>query len=257
MQTLLNVDCIDGMTSLEDNSIDVVVTSPPYNIGVEYNSYSDNLSNNQYMSFMNDVAVSMFRLLKTDGSIFLNVGSTNKNPWIVFDIANIFRKYFILQNTIIWVKSLSIGEDSIGHFKPISSKRYLNNNHETIFHFTKSGDVPIDRLSIGVPFKDKSNIKRFGHDRDKRCAGNVWFIPYDTVKSKEQKFNHPATFPIELVRRCLKMHGGPNLAVLDPFVGSGTTLVACQELGHSGIGFDVDQKYIDVAKSRLGKSTNT
>ena len=76
------------------------------------------------------------------------------------DVAAALRKEIILQNHIAWAKSLSIREDSFGHFKPITSRRYLNQNHESIFHFTKTGAVPVDRLAIGVPSEDKTNIAR-------------------------------------------------------------------------------------------------
>jgi site-specific DNA-methyltransferase (adenine-specific) len=190
-------------------------------------------------------------VLKTNGSFFLNVGSTNSDPWIAHDVAATLRPLFVLQNHIIWVKSISIGTDTIGHFKPINSRRYLNQNHESVFHFTHSGEVPIDRLAIGVEFKDKSNLERRGHAQDRRCAGNIWLVPYETVQAKWQKHNHPASYPVALVERCLKLHGKPDAVVLDPFLGSGTTLVAAERLGHRGIGIEIDQQYADTAFTRL------
>jgi site-specific DNA-methyltransferase (adenine-specific) len=167
------------------------------------------------------------------------------------DAARAMGEAFVLQNHIVWVKSLSIGDDTVGHFKPINSARFLNHNHEAIFHFTKTGRVPVDRLAVGVPFKDKSNIARWGHPRDRRCGGNVWFIPYETVKSRAQKFDHPAGFPVELPLRCIQLHGAEAPQVLDPFLGAGTTLVAAQKLGAAGIGFEVDLDYAERAATRL------
>ena len=100
---------------------------------------------------------------------------------------------------------------------------------------------------MGVPFKDKSNIARWGHKRDRRCAGNVWFIPYDTVRSKAQKYDHPAGFPVELPNRCIKLHGVKNATVLDPFAGTGTTLVAAEALRCTGIGIELDRHYAEKA----------
>ena len=190
-------------------------------------------------------------MLRPDGSFFLNVGSVNSDPWISFDVAAAFKEAFILQNHIMWAKSVSIGSDTVGHFKPISSQRYLNHNHESVFHFTKTGNVKIDRLAVGVPFKDKSNIARWGHARDRRCAGNVWFIPYKTVRSKAQKFDHPAGFPVGLPERCIKLHGVKRATILDPFAGTGTTLVAAEHLGCYGIGIEIDRDYAHTAVSRL------
>ncbi len=127
----------------------------------------------------------------------------------------------------------------------------MHHNHEHIFHLTLHNDVELDRLAIGMPFQDKTNIARRGHDRDLRCRGNTWFIPYSTVKSKAQKFNHPGTFPIELPLWCIYLHGAAHSVVFDPFVGTGTTLVAARLAGARGIGVDIDPAYIETAQQRL------
>lgn len=250
-QTVVVGDCLEGLKGLASRSIDVVVTSPPYNIGISYRSYDDRRPRAEYLTWLSEIGREIARVLNDNGSFFLNVGSTNADPWVAMDVANAFRANFTLQNTITWIKSVSIGDDTVGHFKPITSPRYLNNNHETVFHFTKTGSVPIDRLAVGVPFKDKSNIGRWGHARDKRCAGNVWFIPYETVRSKSQKFGHPAGFPVELAERCIRLHGVEDAVVLDPFLGAGSTLVAAQRIGCTGIGFEIDPVYASAAVARL------
>src|SRR5262249_18418057 len=152
--------------------------------------------------------------LKPRGSFFLNIGGTNKDPWIAADVAVALRDVFRLQNHIIWVKAIAIDGRMTGHYKPVNSKRFLNHAHESIFHFTPNGDVEIERLAIGVPFEDKSNIERRGHAEDLHCAGDAWFIPYKTVQSGVEKFDHPAGFPVELAARCIKLHGlKPGLVV--------------------------------------------
>jgi site-specific DNA-methyltransferase (adenine-specific) len=244
-------DCLTGLRALPGGSIDVVVTSPPYNIGVAYRGYDDRRPRGEYLAWLGEIGRELARVLAPGGSLFLNVGSSNADPWVASDVAGAFRDTFQLQNHITWVKSLSIGEDTIGHFKPITSRRFLNNSHEAVFHFTKTGAVEIDRLAIGVPFKDKSNIARWGHARDRRCAGNVWFIPYATVRSKAQKFGHPAGFPVELPERCIRLHGVGDGVVLDPFLGAGSTLVAAARLGCAGLGFEIDRHYAEAAVKRL------
>ena len=103
-----------------------------------------------------------------------------------------------------------------------------------------------------MPYKDKSNIARWTHARaDRRCAGNTWFIPYETVQSKAEKFDHPAGFPVGLPDRCLRLHGVADAVVLDPVLGAGTTLLAAERLGMRGIGFELDAKYAEVAVARL------
>jgi site-specific DNA-methyltransferase (adenine-specific) len=250
-QTVVQGDCLAQLRSMAVESVDVVVTSPPYNIGISYGTYDDRLPREAYLAWLAEIGGELHRVMSTQSSFFLNVGNTNADPWITTDVANAFRPIFTLQNTIVWVKSVAIGENTVGHFKPINSRRFLNNNHETIFHFTKGGRTQIDRLAVGVPFKDKSNIARWGHTRDRRCAGNIWFIPYRTVRSRAQKFDHPAGFPVELPRRCIQLHGKPCAVVLDPFLGAGTTLVAAQELGCTGIGIELDGDYVAASLARL------
>ena len=250
-QRIVLADCLLGLADLPPESIDVCVTSPPYNIGVAYRTYRDRMPRAAYLDWLGEVGRAIHRALKPEGSFFLNVGGTGGDPWITSDAGRAMGEAFVLQNHIVWVKSLSIGGDTVGHFKPITSPRYLNQNHETIFHFTKTGAVAVDRLAVGVPFKDKSNIARWGHARDRRCAGNVWFIPYQTVKSRTEKFDHPAGFPVELPLRCIQLHGVEAPCVLDPFLGAGTTLVAAQRLGAHGIGFEMDADYAERAVQRL------
>jgi site-specific DNA-methyltransferase (adenine-specific) len=111
--------------------------------------------------------------------------------------------------------------------------------------------VKLDRLAIGVPFSDKSNIARRGHAQDKRCRGDTWFIPYKTVQAKAEKFNHPGTFPLDLPRWCIRLHGKSGSVVLDPFAGAGTTLLAAQAEGAHGIGIEIDPIYVAAAQARL------
>ncbi len=264
-QTIHVDDCLTVLAAMPEKSVDVVVTSPPYNIGLKYASYDDNGSRADYLAWLKDVALLLKRVLKDDGSFFLNIAGTSSDPWIAPDAAGAMRDVFQLQNAIIWVKSLSIGDDTFGHFKPVNSKRYLNHTHEHVFHFTKEGNTPLDRLAAGVPFKDKSNIARWGHTEDRRCAGDVWFIPYETIRSKSQRDHHPSPFPVALPERCIKLAGLPstrngqkdaeNIAtefvVLDPFLGIGSTLLAAQRLEVRGIGIEIDPGYADAAAWRL------
>ena len=250
-QTIRVGDCLKRLEELPTGSVDVIVTSPPYNLGVAYRTYDDDLPREQYLAWLAEISAALESVLGDAGSLFLNVGGSRTDPWLALDVAGVFRAGWVLQNHIVWVKSVSIGEDTHGHFKPINSGRYLNHNHEQIFHFTKRGGVLLDRLAVGVPFQDKSNIARWGHTRDRRCAGDVWFVPYRTVRSKAGKFDHPAGFPSELAERCIRLHGGEDPLVLDPFSGAGSTLVAAERLGLKGIGIEIDRHYALAARDRL------
>ncbi len=255
-------DCVAGMRTLPDESVDLVVTSPPYNLGIGYGSYDDSLASDDYLAWSLEWAGEVKRLLKPDGTFFLNVGAAPANPWMPHELALALRPLFALQNTIHWIKSITVeprgGEPvSVGHFKPINSKRFLNDCHEFVFHFTKTGKVPIDRLAVGVPYADKSNIARWGHTsgRDRRCRGNNWFIPYETIVSRRKERPHPATFPVGLAKKCIALHGGDpaSLTLLEPFLGIGHAAVAAGEMGVGRcIGFEIDEPYLAEARSRLG-----
>ncbi len=253
-------DCVAGMRALPAETVDLVVTSPPYNLGIGYGKYCDKLDPEEYLRWSDTWAREVQRLLSADGSFFLNVGASPANPLLPHRLALLFSEIFTLQNTIHWIKSITVkprgGEElSVGHFKPIKSKRFVNDCQEYVFHFTKSGAVPVDRLAVGTAYSDKSNIARWGHTggRDRRCRGNAWFVPYETITNRNKERPHPATFPVELAERCLKLHGlRDGLVMLEPFLGIGTAAVAAQRCGvERFIGFEIDEEYLAVARERL------
>jgi site-specific DNA-methyltransferase (adenine-specific) len=245
------IDVLEGLQSLASGSVACTVTSPPYNIGIKYSTHQDRRSD--YLPWIEEVCKKIRRVTKDDGHFFLQVGDTSVDPLISNRVLGCaLSTGWMLQNKIVWAKNISIGDDSHGHFKPINSPRFLNQTHEYIFHLTKAGDLPIDRLAIGVSFVDKANIRRFDHQHDVRCRGNTWFIPYETVQSTGGKYHHPAIFPVLLPEMCIRLSGiATGSLVLDPFVGSGSTLVACERLGMLGMGFDIDAVYVETANRRI------
>jgi site-specific DNA-methyltransferase (adenine-specific) len=248
-------DCLTGMARLPNESVDLVVTSPPYNLGIAYGKYSDRQDRQSYLSWCGKWAAQVRRVLKPDGSFFLNVGAAPSNPMLPHEILIELRSLFILQNTIHWIKSIAIEDRTFGHFKPISSPRFLNDCHEYIFQFTRTGRVGIDRLSLGVPYQDKSNIIRWSHTggADRRCRGNTWFIPYQTIQSRAKERPHPATFPVALAEWCIRLHGASRVKVmLDPFLGIGNSAIAAQRCGvKKFVGFEIDEAYLAEARRRL------
>lgn len=261
-------DCFFGMERfVELESVDVIVTSPPYNIGVNYGKYDDRIPRKAYLEWMAEWGRRVKEVLKPDGSVFLNVGSKPSDPWVPLDVANQFRGILSLQNVIHWIKSIYIENSSydertsvtVGHFKPINSQRFINDAHEYVFHFTKTGKVPLDRRAIGAPYKDPSNITRWkSADTGVRCRGNNWYIPYSTVQRRATDRPHPASFPPKLAEMCIKLHGLSRVSlVLDPFVGIGNTAVACARLDLNMIGFDIDEEYLAVAGKTLEKLDGT
>lgn len=258
-------DCVAGMTErLSPTSVDVIVTSPPYNIGKEYNEYDDTRADDAYLRWMEGVAEAVETVLSDRGSFFLNLGSKPSRPAWPFEVLESFRGRFKLQNTILWVKSIVIdGSDDgreaaaiHGHYKPVNSHRFLSGMAEYVFHLTKHGDVPLAKLSVGTPYKDKSNVTRWRDEAtDLRDRGNVWFIPYDTIHSSRP---HPCVFPPKLPRMCILLHGiETTRLVLDPFVGTGSTGVACTELGIPFVGFDIDPYYVGLARRAISQANSS
>ena len=261
---LLHGDCLQVLPTLPENSCDLVVTSPPYNLGIAYKSFKDTAPREEFLKWCGDWATQVKRVMVDDASFFLNVGAAPANPLmphqLILALTDGPSPLFTLQNTFHWVKSITIqtrGGESIsaGHFKPINSKRFVNDCHEYVFHLTKAGDVPLDRRAAGVPYQDKSNIARWGHTggADLRCRGNTWFIPYETINSRDKDRPHPATFPVALVEQCIRLHGkGPATRLLDPFLGIGTSAVAAhrQQL-QNFTGIELDAYYLETALGRL------
>jgi site-specific DNA-methyltransferase (adenine-specific) len=257
-------DAIETLTALGAGSIDAIVTSPPYNLGIRYRSYDDGRPRAEYLEWTGEWIRAAKQALAADGSLFLNVGAKPKDPWTALDVAQAVRPHLELQNIIHWVKSIAIekalagsraglADDlAVGHYKPINSKRFLNDCHEFVFHFSRRGDTPIDRRAVGVKYQDKSNVTRWQQaGADLRCRGNTWFLPYETIQSRDQERPHPATFPWRLPAYCLKLHGLPRFGVAaDPFLGLGSSAVACARLGVSFVGVELDEHYLKEAIAR-------
>src|SRR5215471_13217651 len=257
-------DCLEVLRSQTPGSISVIVTSPPYNLGVRYRTYDDTLPRERYLEWTGAWVKAAARTLDPAGSLFLNVGAKPTDPWTALDVAQAVRPFLHLQNTIHWIKSIAIEKSlagsragleddlAVGHYKPINSRRFLHDCHEFVFHFTRGGKTPLDRQAVGVRYQDRSNIGRWrGASSGVRCRGNTWFIPYETIQSREKDRPHPATFPPKLPEMCLRLHGLDRVQVVaDPFLGLGSTAVACAQLGLNFIGVEMDEDYLKEAVER-------
>ena len=263
-------DCLDVFRALPEHSISVIVTSPPYNLGIDYRSYDDSLPRQAYLEWTEQWTAAAARCLEPEGSLFLNLGAKPTDPWTAMDIAQEARKHLRLQNTIHWIKSIAIEKDAagaaaaldkdlaVGHYKPINSVRFLNDCHEFVFHFTPSARTPLDRRSIGVQYQDASNIARWRSGGvNKRCRGNAWFIPYDTIKFRDRDRPHPATFPPRLAEYCMRLHGLDRIrCAMDPFLGLGSSAVAAARLDVDFVGVEVDEHYLAAGVQRVNEELN-
>jgi site-specific DNA-methyltransferase (adenine-specific) len=264
-------DCVEWLERFPAGSVDLVVTSPPYNLGIAYRSYADDRPRDEYLAWVAGWVRELARVLTPAGSLFLNVGSKPTDPWAAMDIAQAVRPFLHLQNTLHWVKSIAIERDAVGagaaldrdlavgHYKPINSARFVNDCHEFIFHFTPTGRSPLDRDAIGVTYQDPSNVGRWrAAAGGRRCRGNTWFLPYETIQSRDRDRPHPATFPVRLAEYCLRLHGLSRVQrVLDPFLGLGHTMQAAARLEVACDGIELDAGYLEEARDRLADELTT
>ena len=263
-------DSLTVMPALEAGSVGVVVTSPPYNLGIKYRTYRDDIPRTEYLNWTDRWIRAVAKLISSEGSLFLNVGAKPTDPWIPLEVAQVARRRFKLQNTIHWVKSIAIDREAagvaagldrdmaVGHYKPINSDRFVNDCHEFIFHFSPGGRTPLDRRAVGVPYQDPSNVKRWAAaGGGLRCRGNTWFIPYDTIQSRDRDRPHPASFPPKIPEQCLRLHGIERAGtVLDPFMGLGSSAIAAGRLGLDFVGIEMDREYLNEAVDRVRSTFN-
>ena len=262
-------DCLDVLRSLTPGTISVIVTSPPYNLGVRYRTYDDTVPRADYLQWTGAWIEAAARTLAPEGSLFLNVGAKPTDPWTSLDVAQAARPHLALQNTIHWIKSIAIDRDAagaaaglnrdlnVGHYKPINSSRFVNDCHEFIFHFTPRGRTHLDRRAIGVKYQDASNVTRWASGgSDRRCRGNTWFIPYETIQNRDKDRPHPATFPPRVPEYCVRLHGvARTTLMLDPFLGLGSSALAALDLGVDFVGIEIDPHYLAEAVARVRGAT--
>ena len=257
-------DCVEVLSTLPGGSASAIVTSPPYNLGIQYRTYDDTMPREDYLAWTKRWVRAAAGALDSRGSLFLNVGAKPTDPWIAMDVAQAVRSELRLQNTIHWVKSIAIEKAlagtraglvddlAVGHYKPINSPRFLHDCHEFVFHFTPDAHTPLDRQAVGVKYQDQSNVARWQTAASGvRCRGNTWFIPYKTIQSRDKDRPHPATFPPKLPEMCLRLHGLDRLhLVADPFMGLGSTAVACAHMNVDFVGIEMDESYLRDAVER-------
>ena len=233
-------DNILKITTIPSSSIDLIVTSPPYNVDIRYNSHKDDLLYEEYLKFTKEWLKKCYELTKDDGRFCLNI-PLDKNKGgqqsVCADITKIAKdvgwKY---HSTIIWNEGNISRRTAWGSFMSASAPYVI---------------APVEVILI---LYKKSWKKRSGsreNDIAKKefmaWTNGVWTFSGESKK----RVGHPAPFPIELPRRCIKLFSFIGDTVLDPFLGSGTTLIASYLNNRGGIGIDIDKKYCDLAIKRL------
>jgi site-specific DNA-methyltransferase (adenine-specific) len=225
--------------SVEESSVDLIVTSPPYNVDIHYNSFDDTIPYNKYLEFTELWLEKALKLVKDDGRMCLNI-PLDKNKGgqqsVYADIITIAKKVgWKYHSTIVWNEGNISRRTAWGSWLSPSAPYVI---------------APVEM--IAVLYKKRWKKQGMGEsDITKEefieWTNGIWTFPGESKK----RVNHPAPFPLELPKRCIKLFTYVGDTVLDPFLGSGTTLVACALLNRRGIGIDIDKGYCEIAKNRL------
>ena len=238
---LINGDVITELKKIPTESIDCIITSPPYWKGFEYESYFN--SYNQYLKWSEKWLRECKRVLNRNGYFFLNVSNDSETTVRVHELLNICTNkiMFKLHDTIIWY---------VYNRQPANTNRQLTNQHEYIFMLRhSSNDVDLHKKEL---YDYNPNIFKT------KNVGNVWEIPFNKNKSNisfrkktKSKWGHNG-FPLDIPLSCILLSTKENDTVLDCFMGSGTTGVACKMLNRRFIGIDIMEEYVELSKQRIG-----
>ena len=226
------------MDELPDNSVHLMITSPPYNVGKEYDG---DLTVDEYMGLLSRVFSEAHRKLVTGGRACINVANIGRKPYVPLHamvIEIMLDLGFLMRGEIIWDKSASGGGSCAWGSWMSASNPVLRDYHEYILVFSK------DSYS-----KDKNRARKdtIDHDDFIEWTRSIWTFPAVNAK----KIGHPAPFPIELPHRLINLYSYEGDVVLDPFAGSGSTAIAAIQNNRNYICYDVKQEYVDLAESRI------
>lgn len=245
---LYNMDCLEGMDKLKKLvTVDLTLTSPPYNIGKEYEKI---LEINDYVDWCSKWMEAIYQITSSNGAFWLNVGYTSvKNkgkavplPYLLWDKSD-----FYLIQELVWRYGAGV-----------ASKKSLSPRNEKVLWYVKNEKDYIFNLDdIRDPNVKYPNQKKNGKLKVNPLGKNpsdVWDIPKVTSgfkRSSRERANHPAQTPIELFKRIILASSNTGDLVMDPFLGSGTAVVAAKGLDRYSIGFDLNSNYLDIAIKRL------
>ena len=232
-------DDILSIKSIKENSIDLIITSPPYNVDIKYNSHCDKMDYGTYLKFTEEWISKCYLLSKDDGRFCLNIPlDKNKDGQqsVCADITTIAKQVgWKYHSTIIWNEGNISRRTAWGSWLSASAP-YVIAPVEVIVVLYKKYWRKI--------FSGKSDVKK---EEFLEWTNGVWTFNGESKK----RIGHPAPYPVELPRRCIKLFSYTHDIVLDPFLGSGTTLIACVATKRKGIGVEIDKQYCALAKRRI------
>jgi len=229
------------MTELPDSSVHLMVTSPPYNVGKEYDK---DLSLMEYLSFLEGVWKETLRVLVPGGRMCINLANLGRKPYIplhAFITEQAIRLGFLMRGEIIWNKASSASPSTAWGSWKSAGNPTLRDVHEYILVFCK------DAFKRQNPLKRASTITR---DEFLEYNKSVWYFPTESAR----KIGHPAPFPVELPRRLIQLYTFENEIVLDPFMGSGQTAIAARKSNRQYLGYEINETYVALANQRIQKA---
>jgi site-specific DNA-methyltransferase (adenine-specific) len=226
------------MSELPDCSVHLMVTSPPYNVGKEYD---EDLSLDDYLAFLQRVWKETWRVLVPGGRMCINVANLGRKPYIplhAFITEQATQLGFLMRGEIIWNKAASASPSTAWGSWKSAGNPTLRDVHEYILVFCKQ------TFKRQNPFKRENTISK---EEFLEYSKSVWNFTAESAR----KVGHPAPFPVELPRRLIQLYTFENETVLDSFMGSGQTAIAAVKSGRHYVGYEIDQKYIDLANVRI------
>ena len=227
--------------TIEKESVDLIITSPPYDLSIEYEKYDDSVPYNEYLQFTEKWLKKSYDLLKDDGRMCLNI-PLDKNKGgkqsVYGDILKIAKNTgWEYNTTIIWNEQNISKRTAWGSWLSASAPYVIAPVEIILIMYKKNWKKSL---------KGKSTITK---EEFIEWTNGVWTFNGE----KKKKIGHPAPFPLELPNRCMKLFSFEGDIILDPFMGSGTTLLSCQINNRKGIGIEINDKYCDLAKKRLSE----
>ena len=228
----------ERMDEIPDNSIHLMITSPPYNVGKEYD---DDLTLDEYLDLLSSVFSEVYKKLVTGGRACINIANIGRKPYIPLHamvIEIMLDLGFLMRGEIIWDKSTSAGGSCAWGSWMSASNPVLRDYHEYILVFSK------ESYSKNSAQEKRDTIE---HDDFIQWTKSVWTFPAVNAK----KIGHPAPFPVELPHRLINLYSYEGDVVLDPFIGSGTTAIAAIQNNRNFIGYDIKKEYIELAQKRI------
>lgn len=240
LDVIYNKSC-ERMDEIDDEQVHLVVTSPPYNVGKEY---EENLSIDEYLDFADRIMSEIRRVLVVGGRVCINVGNTGRQPYVPLATYwnNIAMKHnFLFRGEIIWHKGAGARKTTAWGSWRYQSNPYLRDYHEYILVYSK------DTLYLDEKYNYNKVKEELTREEFLQYTESVW----DVLPEQAKRVGHPAPFPVEIPYRLIKLYSYQGNVVLDPFMGSGTTAIAAIRLKRHFIGYEKEEKYCKIAEQRI------